>query len=94
MAVIFGKVLSMFTDKRKAEADAMQDMAITNYDVLSCSNPIFFMRARYTRYMGQKFPSVYPPDMAEKLYFTSMSYSELRDVQEKQNVWYKIGRVN
>ncbi|WP_444931210.1 FAD-dependent oxidoreductase [Microbulbifer sp. SSSA002] len=90
----FGKVLSMFTDKRKAEADAMQDMAITNYDVLSCSNPIFFMRARYTRYMGQKFPSVYPPDMAEKLYFTSMSYSELRDVQEKQNVWYKIGRVN
>ncbi|MFC7420635.1 FAD-dependent oxidoreductase [Iodobacter arcticus] len=88
------KVLPEFTRLRKAEADAMQDMAINNYEVLSSSNPIFFMRSKYTRYMSSKFPASYPPDMAEKLYFTSMAYSELRDIQQKQNVWYKLGRVN
>jgi len=89
-----GQLLPEFTRIRKAEADAMQDMAIANYDVLSSSNPVFFMRAKYTRYMSKKFPANYPPDMAEKLYFTSMAYSELRDIQKKQNVWYKLGRVN
>ncbi|OHU86546.1 MULTISPECIES: FAD-dependent oxidoreductase [Pseudoalteromonas] len=88
------EILPKFTQLRKKEADAMQDMARANYEVLSCSNPIFFMRARFARYMNQKFPDLYPPDMAEKLYFTSMAYSELRDVQQKQNVWYKIGRMN
>ncbi|TQF71219.1 FAD-dependent oxidoreductase [Pseudoalteromonas luteoviolacea] len=90
----FEKILSEFTEQRKKEADAMQDMARANYEVLSCSDPVFFMRARFARYMNQKFPDHYPPDMAEKLYFTSMRYSELRDKQEKQNVWYKIGRMN
>ncbi|NHQ87273.1 FAD-dependent monooxygenase [Iodobacter sp. HSC-16F04] len=90
----FAKMLPEFTQLRKAEADAMQDMAINNYEVLSKSDPIFFMRSRYTRYMSTKFPASYPPDMAEKLYFTSMAYSELRDIQQKQNVWYKLGRVN
>ncbi len=88
------KILSKFTQLRKKEADAMQDMARANYQVLSCSNPIFFLRARYLRYMGQKFPSLYPPDMAEKLYFTSMEYSKIRQFQQKQNVWYKLGRLN
>ena len=90
----FAKTLPEFTQLRKAEADAMQDMARANYDVLSCSNPIFFMRVKYTRFMHKKFPEIYPPDMAEKLYFTSMPYSELHYFQEKQNVWYKLGRVN
>ncbi|CAM4147190.1 FAD-dependent oxidoreductase [Pseudoalteromonas byunsanensis] len=88
------EILPKFTQLRKKEADAMQDMARANYEVLSCSNPVFFMRARFARYMNKKFPDLYPPDMAEKLYFTSMAYSELRDVQQKQNVWYKIGRMN
>ncbi|CCQ11961.1 Kynurenine 3-monooxygenase [Pseudoalteromonas luteoviolacea B = ATCC 29581] len=88
------EILPRFTDLRKKEADAMQDMARANYDVLSCSNPVFFMRAKFARYMTKQFPDRYPPDMAEKLYFTSMAYSELRDVQQKQNVWYKIGRMN
>ena len=90
----FAKILPEFTQLRKLEADAMQDMARANYDVLSCSNPIFFMRVKYTRFMHKKFPEIYPPDMAEKLYFTSMSYSRLNYFQEKQNVWYKLGRVN
>lgn len=88
------KILPDFTTLRKVEADAMQDMARANYEVLSCSNPIFFLRARYLRYMGQKLPKLYPPDMAEKLYFTSMKYSKIRHFQQKQNVWYKIGRLN
>ncbi|PHV13487.1 FAD-dependent oxidoreductase [Chitinimonas sp. BJB300] len=88
------KVLPEFTKQRKVQADAMQDMARANYDVLSSSNPIFFMRARYTRYMHKKLPSIYPPDMAEKLYFTSAPYDELQKIQKKQNVWYKLGRVN
>ncbi|OUL57984.1 FAD-dependent oxidoreductase [Pseudoalteromonas ulvae] len=87
-------ILPEFTSLRKVEADAMQDMARANYQVLSCSNPIFFLRARYLRYMGKKFPTLYPPDMAEKLYFTSMKYSQIRHFQQKQNVWYKIGRLN
>lgn len=90
----FEKTLPEFTQLRKVEADAMQDMARANYDVLSCSNPIFFMRVNYTRFMHNKFPEIYPPDMAEKLYFTSMSYSKLQSFQKKQNVWYKLGRVN
>ncbi|MBA8736171.1 FAD-dependent oxidoreductase [Chromobacterium violaceum] len=88
------KAFPEFTELRKVQADAMQDMARANYDVLSCSNPIFFMRARYTRYMHSKFPGLYPPDMAEKLYFTSEPYDRLQQIQRKQNVWYKIGRVN
>ena len=90
----FAKTLPEFTQLRKAEADAMQDMARANYDVLSCSNPIFFMRVRYNRLMHKIFPKIYPPDLAEKLYFTSMPYSELHYFQKKQNVWYKLGRVN
>ncbi|MBR8838561.1 MAG: FAD-dependent monooxygenase [Stigonema ocellatum SAG 48.90 = DSM 106950] len=90
----FEKTLPEFTQMRKREADAMQDMARANYDILSCSNPIFFMRVKYTRFMHQKFPEIYPPDMAEKLYFTSTSYSQLHSLQKKQNVWYKLGRMN
>jgi kynurenine 3-monooxygenase len=90
----FTQVLTEFTALRKIEADAMQDMARANYDVLSYSNPVFFMRAHYARLMNQYFPKIYPPNMAEKLYFTSMAYSELRNLQQKQNVWYKIGRMN
>lgn len=87
-------VLSEFTRQRKVQADAMQDMALANYEVLSNPSFIFFLQTRYTRYMHQKFPSLYPPDMAEKLYFTSIPYDELRQIQKKQNVWYKLGRVN
>ncbi|UMR31821.1 FAD-dependent monooxygenase [Massilia sp. MB5] len=86
--------LSDFTRLRKVEADAMQDMAIANYETLSNPNLIFFLQTRYTRYMHKKFPRVYPPDMAEKLYFTSVPYDELQQIQKKQNVWYKLGRVN
>ncbi|MGQ5523387.1 FAD-dependent oxidoreductase [Chitinimonas sp. PSY-7] len=91
---VLDKVLPEFTELRKVQADAMQDMARANYDVLSSSNPIFFMRARYTRYMHKKLPNIYPPDMADKLYFTSAPYDELQKMQKKQNVWYKLGRVN
>jgi kynurenine 3-monooxygenase len=90
----FEQTLPEFTQIRKVEADAMQDMARANYEVLSCSNPTFFLRVKYTRFMHNKFPQVYPPDMAEKLYFTSMPYSELHYFQKKQNVWYKLGRVS
>jgi violacein synthase len=90
----FAKTLPEFTQLRKVEADAMQDMARANYDVLSCSNPIFFMRVKYAHFMHKKFPEIYPPDMAEKLYFTSMSYGELHSFQKTQNVWYKLGRMN
>ncbi|MBD2533238.1 FAD-dependent monooxygenase [Nostoc flagelliforme FACHB-838] len=90
----FQKTLPEFTQLRKVEADAMQDMARANYDVLSSSNPIFFSRVKYTNFMHKKFPKVYPPDMAEKLYFTSMPYSELHSFQKNQNVWYKLGRMN
>ncbi|WP_426338174.1 FAD-dependent oxidoreductase [Pseudoduganella sp. S-14] len=86
--------LPEFTRQRKVQADAMQEMAIANYEVLSNPNFLFFLQARYTRYMHQKFPRVYPPDMAEKLYFTSVPYAELQQIQKKQNVWYKLGRVN
>jgi kynurenine 3-monooxygenase len=72
----------------------MQDMARANYDVLSRANPIFFLRSRYTRYMHQRFPGFFPPDMAEKLYFTSTPYDVLQRMQRRQNVWYKLGRVN
>ncbi|ATQ76829.1 monooxygenase [Massilia violaceinigra] len=89
-----GLVLSEFTGQRKVQADAMQDMAIANYEMLSNPNFIFFLQTRYTRYMHKKFPSVYPPDMAEKLYFTSVPYDVLQQIQKKQNVWYKLGRVN
>lgn len=90
----FEKTLPEFTQIRKVEADAMQDMARANYEVLSCSNPAFFMRVKYTRFMHKKFPEIYPPDMADKLYFTSMPYSELHYFQKKQNVWYKLGRMS
>ncbi|MBJ7311992.1 FAD-dependent oxidoreductase [Rugamonas sp. CCM 8940] len=90
----FGLALSEFTHQRKVQADAMQDMAIANYEALSNPNLIFFLQTRYTRYMHKKFPRVYPPDMAEKLYFTSVPYDELQQIQKKQNVWYKLGRVN
>ena len=90
----FEKTLPEFTQLRKVEADAMQDMARGNYDILSCSNPIFFMRVKYAHFMSKKFPGLYPPDMAEKLYFTSMPYSKLYCLQKKQNVWYKLGRMN
>jgi violacein synthase len=90
----FNKSLPEFTELRKVEADAMQNMARANYEVLSCSNPIFFMRVKYTRFMHEKFPEIYPPDMAEKLYFTSMAYNELHNFQKKQNIWYKLGRMN
>ncbi|SFG08052.1 kynurenine 3-monooxygenase [Duganella sp. CF458] len=86
--------LPEFTRQRKVQADAMQEMAIANYEVLSNPNFLFFLQARYTRYMHQRFPRVYPPDMAEKLYFTSVPYAELQQIQKKQNVWYKLGRVN
>ncbi|WP_332852118.1 FAD-dependent oxidoreductase [Duganella sp. S19_KUP01_CR8] len=89
-----GQVLAEFTRQRKVQADAMQDMAIANYEALSNPNLIFFLQTRYTRYMHKKFPRVYPPDMAEKLYFTSVPYDELQQIQKKQNVWYKLGRVN
>ncbi|MDM5177593.1 NAD(P)/FAD-dependent oxidoreductase [Massilia sp. DJPM01] len=88
------RALSEFTQQRKVQADAMQDMAIANYEVLSNPNFIFFLQTRYTRYMHKKFPRVYPPDMAEKLYFTSVPYDVLQQIQKKQNVWYKLGRVN
>ncbi|CUI03347.1 FAD-dependent oxidoreductase [Massilia antarctica] len=88
------RALSEFTEQRKVQADAMQDMAIANYEVLSNPNFIFFLQTRYTRYMHKKFPRVYPPDMAEKLYFTSVPYDVLQQIQKKQNVWYKLGRVN
>ncbi|ELX08824.1 monooxygenase VioC [Janthinobacterium sp. HH01] len=88
------QVLAEFTRQRKVQADAMQDMAIANYEALSNPNLIFFLQTRYTRYMHKKFPRVYPPDMAEKLYFTSVPYDELKQIQQKQNVWYKLGRVN
>ncbi|MGY3802667.1 FAD-dependent oxidoreductase [Pigmentibacter ruber] len=90
----FETILPEFNLLRKLEADAMQYMAINNYEVLSRSNPIYFLRTKYIRYMAKNFPTFYPPDMAEKLYFTSMPYSELRNIQKKQNVWYKFGRVN
>ncbi|XHR85423.1 MAG: FAD-dependent oxidoreductase [Gloeotrichia echinulata GP01] len=90
----FEKTIPEFSQIRKVEADAMQDMALANYDVLSSSNPIFFMRLKYTRFMHQKFPKIYPPDMAQKLYFTSMPYSDLHYFQNNQNVWYKLGRMN
>jgi len=90
----FEKSLPEFTQSRKVEADAMQDMARANYDVLSSSNPIFFMRVNYTRFMHKIFPKIYPPDMAQKLYFTSTPYNELHDFQKEQNVWYKLGRMN
>lgn len=86
--------LPEFTRQRKVQADAMQDMAIANYEALSNPNLMFFLQTRYTRYMHKKFPHVYPPDMAEKLYFTSVPYDELQKIQKKQNVWYKLGRVN
>ncbi|CDG81737.1 FAD-dependent oxidoreductase [Janthinobacterium agaricidamnosum] len=86
--------LSEFTRQRKVQADAMQDMAIANYETLSNPNLMFFLQTRYTRYMHKRFPHVYPPDMAEKLYFTSVPYDELQQIQKKQNVWYKLGRVN
>lgn len=89
-----GLALSDFSRQRKVQADAMQDMAIANYEALSNPNLIFFLQTRYTRYMHKKFPRVYPPDMAEKLYFTSVPYDELQQIQKKQNVWYKLGRVN
>lgn len=87
------RVLPEFTHRRKAQADAMQDMAIANYEVLSNPNFVFFFQTRYTRYMHKQFPSFYPPDLAEKLYFTSVPYDELYKIQRKQNVWYKLGRV-
>jgi kynurenine 3-monooxygenase len=90
----FKKTLPEFTQLRKVEADAMQDMARANYEILSCSNLIFFMRIKYIRFMHKKFPKIYPVDIVEKLNFTSMPYSELRDFQKKQNVWYKFGRLN
>ena len=90
----FAKILPEFTQLRKIEADAMQDMARDNYKVLSHSNPIFFMRVKYNRLMHQKFSGSYPPDMADTLYFTSMAYNQLHDLQKKQNVWYKIGRMS
>ena len=90
----FEKTLPEFTQLRKVEADAMQDMARANYNVLSSSSPILPMRIKYTYSMHKKFPTIYPPDMAEKLYFTSMPYSQLKDLQSKQNVWYKFGRMN
>lgn len=89
-----GQAMAEFTERRKVQADAMQDMAIANYEALSNPNFIFFLQTRYTRYMHKKFPRIYPPDMAEKLYFTSVPYDELQQIQKKQNVWYKLGRVN
>ncbi|QSQ17665.1 FAD-dependent oxidoreductase [Myxococcus landrumensis] len=86
--------LPEFTRQRKVQADAMQDMSIANYEVLSNPRFIFFMRVQYARYMHQKFPNLYPPDMAEKLYFDSMPYDELQRIQRKQNVWYRLGRMN
>ncbi|TDR81377.1 FAD-dependent oxidoreductase [Paludibacterium purpuratum] len=88
------RVLPAFTQQRKVQADAMQDMARANYDVLSSASPIFFLRTRYTRYMHRKFPRHFPPDMADKLYFTAVPYDVLQQIQRKQNVWYKFGRVN
>lgn len=90
----FEKTLPEFTQLRKIEADAMQDMARANYQVLSSSSPILPMRVKYTNFMHKKFPKIYPPDMAEKLYFTSMPYSHLQNLQSQQNVWYKLGRMN
>lgn len=89
-----GRAVADFTGRRKVQADAMQDMAIANYEALSNPNLIFFLQTRYTRFMHKKFPRIYPPDMAEKLYFTSVPYDELQQIQKKQNVWYKLGRVN
>lgn len=86
--------LSEFTLMRKEQADAMQDMALANYDVLSNANKLFFMRIKYTEFMHNRFPKIYPPNMANRLYFTSMKYSDLQIAQETQNRWYKIGRVN
>ncbi|MBJ6764534.1 FAD-dependent monooxygenase [Myxococcaceae bacterium JPH2] len=86
--------LPEFTRQRKAQADAMQDMSIANYEVLSNPSVIFFLRTQYARYMHKKFPSLYPPDMAEKLYFDSVPYDELQQLQQKQNVWYRLGRMN
>lgn len=86
--------LSEFTRQRKVQADAMQDMALANYDVLSHASPLFFLRARYTRFMHELMPRLYPPDLARKLYFTSTPYDVLQGIQRRQNVWYKLGRVN
>lgn len=86
--------LAEFTQQRKVQADAMQDMAIANYEALSNPSLIFFLQTRYNRFMHQKFPRIYPPDMADKLFFTSIPYDELQQIQKKQNVWYKLGRVN
>lgn len=88
------RVLPAFTQARKVQADAMQDMARANYEVLSRSSPFFFLRSRYTRYMQQRFPRHFPPDMADKLYFSAMPYDVLQHIQCRQNVWYKLGRVN
>ncbi|WP_206196677.1 FAD-dependent oxidoreductase [Zooshikella ganghwensis] len=90
----FESTLAKFSLVRKKEADAMQHMAIVNYEVLSKSNPLFFMRVKYNRLMHNKLPTIYPPDLADKLYFSSMAYSKLRTLQQKQNVWYKLGRVS
>ncbi|QDE99871.1 FAD-dependent oxidoreductase [Myxococcus xanthus] len=87
-------VLPEFTRQRKVQADAMQDMSIANYEVLSNPSFIFFLRTQYARYMHKKFPSLYPPDMAEKLYFDSIPYDELQQIQQKQNAWYRLGRMN
>ncbi len=90
----FEKTLPEFTQLRKVEADAMQDMARANYDILSSAGPILSMRVKYNHFMHDKFPTIYPPDMAQQLYFTSMPYSQLYDYQKKQNVWYKLSRMN
>jgi kynurenine 3-monooxygenase len=89
----FATALPAFTQARKPESDAMQAMAAVNYQVLSNSSFLFFLRLRYCKLMSMNFPSLYPPDMADMLYFTSLPYTVLRHIQHTQNRWYKFGRV-
>lgn len=82
-----------FTGARKPHADAISQMSLSHYHVLNSSKPTYMARMLYQSAMHRRFRRWYRMDLSKALSVTDIPFAEIKRMQERQNTWYRFGRM-
>jgi kynurenine 3-monooxygenase len=68
-------------------------MSLSHYQLLQSSRPWHMARILYQSTMHRRFRRWYPMDLGTALSVTDIPFAVIRQMQERQNRWYHLGRM-
>lgn len=90
----WGKVASEFSAQRKADADAIADLALYNFVEMrsKVADPMFLMKKKVDRALSDAFPDQWMP-LYSMVTFSNMPYSQAKARAERQDQMLKWGMI-